>query len=69
MKRVRFGFTISSKRTVPEVRVFEHEDIVEKFNWPNMGKLKRSTAVTTGWVRIDDPVEVSPSLSLFVTYY
>lgn len=66
VKRVRFGFGISSTRTVPEVHVFECEEMLPKTNWPNKGKLKRSTMVATGWVRIDDPVEVSPSCYLLL---
>lgn len=61
VKRVRFGFAISSGRTVPEVHEFDSEEMVPKYNWLNKGKLKRSSKMSTGWVRIDDSVEVSLS--------
>ena len=67
VKRVRFGFTISSGQTVPEVHEFDSENTVPKYNWLNKGKLKRSSKVATGWVRIDDPVEVSLSRYLLAT--
>jgi hypothetical protein len=69
VKHVRFGFAKSSGRTAPEVHEFDSEKIVPKYNWLNKGKLKRSSKMATGWVRIDDPVEVSLSRYLLAIQY